>query len=331
MEHVAVVRREAGGVEAPCDAGGHAAELVLEAAELLGELGAGVGRGHGLGEAVVEDVEVPREDEPLRAAAEEALQEAELVGLGPNPLELERRRRLLRLLLGGGVGGGRVGGGGGGGARRRGAALDGELAGGGGGGGGCGGVVRVREEGCGRVRRVGRGGGQLDRDRDGEGLVRGHGDLARARTDRASDAGETRPRGGWVAARRGRTGRGGREGGRWWDGDGTAGLAWLDLARHGWLDQIRGIGWLGRNSWALALVCVRGGGGGGDWEADAWTGLTHPTGQRQRQRHRSAPTRWDVWAFCGYTVVVVPCGWRLGGFLVAANRVSVAKEGLHIG
>lgn len=112
MEHVAVVRREAGGVEAPCDAGGHAAELVLEAAELLGELGAGVGRGHGLGEAVVEDVEVPREDEPLRAAAEEALQEAELVGLGPNPLELERRRRLLRLLLGGGVGGGRVGGGG---------------------------------------------------------------------------------------------------------------------------------------------------------------------------------------------------------------------------
>jgi hypothetical protein len=101
VEHVAVVQREAGRVYASRDACGHAAELVLEAAELLRELGVGVGLGHGLGEVVVEDVEVPREDEALRAAVEEALQEAELVGLGPDALELEGR-----LLL---VGGGREG------------------------------------------------------------------------------------------------------------------------------------------------------------------------------------------------------------------------------
>ena len=122
MEHVAVVRREAGRVEAPGDARGDAAVLVLEAAELLGELGAGVGLGHGLGEAVVEDVEVAREDEALRAAAEEALQEAELVGLGPDPLELEGRL----LLVGSGAASGRGGAervGGGRGGRGRGPAA----------------------------------------------------------------------------------------------------------------------------------------------------------------------------------------------------------------
>src|SRR6185437_11395221 len=110
--------------------------------------------------AVVEDVEVAREDEALRAAAEEALQEAELVGLGPDPLELEGRL----LLVGSGaasgrggaerVGGGRGGRGRGRGGRPRGAALDGELARPGG---------RGRVGWCGRVR-VGRDGG---RDREG--------------------------------------------------------------------------------------------------------------------------------------------------------------------
>jgi hypothetical protein len=179
VEHVAVVRREAGRVYASRDARGYAAELVLEAAELLRELSAGVGLGHGLREAVVEDIEVAREDEALRAAAEEALQEAELVGLGPDALELEGRLLLVGSAAAAGraerVGGGRGRRGRGRGRRPRGAPLDGELARGGRRG-------RGQVGWCGRVR-VGRDG---DRDRDREGLlVRGHGAGWRARLERA--------------------------------------------------------------------------------------------------------------------------------------------------
>jgi hypothetical protein len=175
VEHAAVVRREAGRVYASRNARGHAAELVLEAAELLRELGAGVGLGHGLGEAVVEDVEVVREDAALRAAAEEALQEAELVRLGPDALELEGRLLLVGSAASAGRGhaervrGGRGGRGRGRGRRPQGAALDGELARGGRRG-------RGQVGWCGRVR-VGQDG---DRDREGL-LVRGHGAGWRAR------------------------------------------------------------------------------------------------------------------------------------------------------
>jgi hypothetical protein len=230
VEHVAVVRREAGRVYASRDARGYAAELVLEAAELLRELSAGVGLGHGLREAVVEDIEVAREDEALRAAAEEALQEAELVGLGPDALELEGRLLLVgsaaaRRGRAERVRGGRGGRGRGRGRRPRGAALDGELARGGRRG-------RGQVGWCGRVR-VGQD-GDRDRDRDREGLlVQGHGAGWRARHGSSERAPSLCRRG---EVRRERDGTGGKwrgrlgharhgaarlaDGGRWWDGDG---------------------------------------------------------------------------------------------------------------
>lgn len=66
-------------------------ELIPQPAELLGELGLGVGLRHRTGEAVVEDLEVSGEGEPPGRAVQEALQESNLVGLGPDPVELERR------------------------------------------------------------------------------------------------------------------------------------------------------------------------------------------------------------------------------------------------
>lgn len=91
VQEVPIVRGEAVGILATCDTRGHDPELLAEAAELLGELGAGVGLRHGVGEAVVEDVEIAGEDEALRPAPEKALEEPDLVGLRPDSMEFEGR------------------------------------------------------------------------------------------------------------------------------------------------------------------------------------------------------------------------------------------------
>lgn len=109
----AIMQRELRSVHALGEAGRDDPELLPEAAELLGELRFGVGLRHGVGEAGVEDGQVPREGQILGGAIQEALQEPDLVGLGPYPVELEGRRG----------GGDRVGVG----IRVGGFALDGEL------------------------------------------------------------------------------------------------------------------------------------------------------------------------------------------------------------
>lgn len=73
-------------------ASGDYPELLTETAELLGELGLGVGLRHSAGESSVENVEVPRKGEALGAAIEKALEEPDLVGFGPYPMKLEGRR-----------------------------------------------------------------------------------------------------------------------------------------------------------------------------------------------------------------------------------------------
>lgn len=86
---------ETGGIEgAAVEPGGDGAELLAEAAELLVELGIGVGLGGGGGggEAAVKDAEVAGEGEALgRGAVEEALEETDLVRLGPDPVEFGGR------------------------------------------------------------------------------------------------------------------------------------------------------------------------------------------------------------------------------------------------
>lgn len=86
------MRRQGRLVDAAGDARGQDAELLAEASELVGELGFGVRMGHGVGETGVEDGKVTREGEALGGAVEEASEEADLVGLSPYAVELERRR-----------------------------------------------------------------------------------------------------------------------------------------------------------------------------------------------------------------------------------------------
>lgn len=86
------MRRQGRLVEAAGDARGLDAELLAEASELVGELGFGVRMGHGVRETGVEDGKVTREGEALGGAVEEASEEADLVGLSPYAVELERRR-----------------------------------------------------------------------------------------------------------------------------------------------------------------------------------------------------------------------------------------------
>ena len=92
VEESAIVRGEHGRVEAAGESGGNDAELLSEAAELLGELGFGVRLRHGIGELVEEEVEVFGEGETLGIAVEEALEESDFVGLGPYSVEFEWRR-----------------------------------------------------------------------------------------------------------------------------------------------------------------------------------------------------------------------------------------------
>lgn len=92
IKQLPIMGRELGGMKATGNAGGDHPELLAEATELLGELGAGVGLGHGAGESGVEEVEVSGEGEAVGGAIKEALEEADLVGLGPYAVELERRR-----------------------------------------------------------------------------------------------------------------------------------------------------------------------------------------------------------------------------------------------
>lgn len=106
VEERAVVRGEMGGIEAAGEAGGDDAELLLEAAELLGKLRFGVRLGHGLGEAIEEEIEVAREGEAVSGGVEEALQEAELVGFRPDPVEFEGRGLQIVVFFVG-IGGGR--------------------------------------------------------------------------------------------------------------------------------------------------------------------------------------------------------------------------------
>lgn len=87
------MRRELGLAEAASEAGRDDSELFPEAAELLGELGFGVGVRDGGGEAAVEEAEVFGEGEAtMGGAVEEALEEEKLVGLGPDSVVLKRGR-----------------------------------------------------------------------------------------------------------------------------------------------------------------------------------------------------------------------------------------------
>lgn len=91
IEQRAVVRGQHRPVQPPREPRRHVAELLAEAAELLVELGPGVGvrRRRLGGESGVEEVEVPGEGEV--GGVEEALEEPDLVRFRPYPVELERR------------------------------------------------------------------------------------------------------------------------------------------------------------------------------------------------------------------------------------------------
>lgn len=145
VEDVAVMGGKTGGVLATVDTTGHDAELGAKTAELLGKLRASERLSHVLREAIKEEIEVAGEDHGLSVAAEKALEEADLIRLRPDALELERRRMEGvggRIIVGGIVGvgesGGRVRvrgrgrGRRGGGGERRGTTLDGEFTRGGG-------------------------------------------------------------------------------------------------------------------------------------------------------------------------------------------------------
>lgn len=86
-----IVLREHLRAEPAGEPGRYNPELLPQPAELLGELGLGVGLRHRTGEAIVKDLEVSGKGEPPGRAVQEALQEPNLVGLGPDPVELERR------------------------------------------------------------------------------------------------------------------------------------------------------------------------------------------------------------------------------------------------
>lgn len=68
---------------------GNDPELFPESSKLFGELGLGVRLGDGAGKVGVENGEVFRERE--RMGLEKALEETDLVRLGPDPVEFERR------------------------------------------------------------------------------------------------------------------------------------------------------------------------------------------------------------------------------------------------
>lgn len=78
-------------MEAAGEAGRDDPELLAQAAKLLGELRFGVGLGHSLGEASIENVEISGEGKVFGGTIEKASQEANLVGLRPYTVELEGR------------------------------------------------------------------------------------------------------------------------------------------------------------------------------------------------------------------------------------------------
>lgn len=128
VQHVLVVRSDPRRIQPiscyPCCSG---FVLVLESPELLWELGASVWLGHAGWELIIKQVQVSRENQALGFAPEKALEEANLVGFGPDSLEFERGLRRTDVSgswlrradassggIGGGggaIGGGKIGGG----------------------------------------------------------------------------------------------------------------------------------------------------------------------------------------------------------------------------
>ncbi|KAK8631173.1 hypothetical protein V6N13_079934 [Hibiscus sabdariffa] len=84
-----IMKRERRRVQASSQPGGDDPELFPKPSKLFGELGVGERMGDGVRKGGIEKGEVFGEREGR--ASEEGLEETDLVGLGPDPLEFERR------------------------------------------------------------------------------------------------------------------------------------------------------------------------------------------------------------------------------------------------